>query len=334
MCEEQTTCSTVIEKIGYLFVLPVICLLGVCFNTIILMIFAQSSFRTQMTPSLVIYLTGLTITDLINSLIALPLGFIRCVHAPHSDVQYGYNLYEKYIWLSVGHMPITMSIWITLALTSERFLFLLNSGGEVTGQTVRKSGCCSGVALAGIIVTAIGFCIPLFFYYDPVTDNDSLQRSEFAKSLGYEIYSWIRVFIVQLIPIITVAALNFALIRIIKVSNEKLRYMVLPGAVVVKRIQSQNKTTIMLLSISSVFVLCNLLEPFSYVSVYTVIFGECSDKSMEFEIFRMFACIFQSVTYGSNFVSYCVFHNLFYSYVAQLFSRKSRRIECYPKNIR
>ena len=125
--------------------------------------------------------------------------------------------------------------------------------------------------------------------------------------------------------------MNIALVRIIRINNEKLRYMVLPGTVVVKRIQAQNKTTVMLLSISSVFVLCNLLEPFSYVSIYTAIFGECSDESTEFEIFRMFASIFQSMTYASNFVSYCLFHNLFLSYVGYLFTCRHQKIQCHPK---
>ena len=285
-----------------------------------------------MTPSLVIYLIGLTIADLINSSITLPLGFIRCVHTSNADIQkYGCNLYEKYIWLSLGHISITISIWITLVLTIQRFVYLFNTGGDVTGQSTRKSVHCTRCILAGIIITATCFCSPLFFYYDDVSGDESLQRSEFAKSTGYEEYSWIRVFIIQLIPIITVAVVNIALVRIIRINNEKLRYMVLPGTVVVKRIQAQNKTTVMLLSISSVFVLCNLLEPFSYVSIYTAIFGECSDESIEFEIFRMFASIFQTMTYASNFVSYCLFHNLFLSYVGYLFTCRHQKIQCHPK---
>ena len=110
---EQETCSTITEEIGYLFVIPTISLYGIVFNTIILIIFSKSSFRAQMTPSLVIYLIGLTIADLINSLITLPLGFIRCVHTSNPNIQYGYNLYEKFIWLSLGHITITISIWIT-----------------------------------------------------------------------------------------------------------------------------------------------------------------------------------------------------------------------------
>ena len=70
---EQEICSTVTEEIGYLLVIPTICLYGIVFNTIILISFSKSSFRVQMTPSLVIYLIGLTIADLINSLITLPL---------------------------------------------------------------------------------------------------------------------------------------------------------------------------------------------------------------------------------------------------------------------
>ena len=73
--EENSTCkyttfSSTTEQIGYLYIIPAICCLGICFNTLVLLVFHRSSFRKQMTPSLVIYLTGLTIADLFNALVA------------------------------------------------------------------------------------------------------------------------------------------------------------------------------------------------------------------------------------------------------------------------
>ena len=188
---EQETCSTITEEIGYLLVTPTICLYGIVFNTIILIIFSKSSFRAQMTPSLVMYPIGLTIADLMNSLITLPLGFIRYVPTSNPSIQCGYNLYEKYIdlWLSLGHITITISIWITLVLTIELFVYLFNTGGDVTGQSTRRSVHSTRCILAGIIITATCFCSPLFFYYDDVSGDESLQRSEFAKSTGYDVYS-------------------------------------------------------------------------------------------------------------------------------------------------
>ena len=97
--EEHRTCSSLTEEIGYLYVIPIICSFGICSNALVLVVFNKSSFRAQMTPSLVIYLTGLTIVDFFNAVVALPLGFVRCIDAPSTDIQHVINVYERYIWV-------------------------------------------------------------------------------------------------------------------------------------------------------------------------------------------------------------------------------------------
>ena len=64
-------------------------------------------------------------------------------------------------------------------------------------------------------------------------------------------------------------------------------------AVYARRIQAQNRMTVMLLSISTVFVLSNILEPFIHASIYSTLFGECSLESADYETFRMFGNLFE-----------------------------------------
>ena len=276
-CRNYPTCSSITEQIGYLYIIPAICCLGICFNTLVLLVFQRTSFRTQMTPSLMIYLTGLTIADLFNALVALPLGFVRCIDAPSPEVQHVFNFYERYLWVTIGNITMTTSIWITVIITTERFLFLYNNDGEITGQTMERSPSSAAWILTTVIILATLLCLPLFFYLGDISVDYPVEISDFARSAGYEVYSWIRMFIVQLIPITSVAGFNIALIRMIKVNKKNMRRMVLPFAVFAQRIQSQNKITVMMLSISSVFVLGNLLEPFTKVSIVTSMFGDCSD---------------------------------------------------------
>ena len=328
-CEDYiyTTCSSKTEQIGYLYIIPSICCLGICFNTLVLLVFHRFSFRTQMTPSLIIYLTGLTIADLFNTLVALPLGFVRCIDAPSPEVQHVFNFYERYLWVALGNITMTSSIWITLIITTERFLFLYSSGGEITGQSMGRSSSSAAWILTIVIILATLLCIPLFFYLGDISVDYPVEISDFARSTGYEVYSWIRMFIVQLIPITSVAALNIALIRIIKVNKKNMRHMVLPFAVFAQRIQSQNKITAMMLSISCVFVFGNLLEPFTKVSIVTSMFGECSTESSEYETFKMFSNMLLMVTYASNFVSYCLFHDVFLLHIKRLFGCKSGKVD-------
>ena len=56
-------------------------------------------------------------------------------------------------------------------------------------------------------------------------------------------------------------------------------------------------------------------------------FGECSIETAEYETFRMFGNLFETVSYASNFVAYCAFNPIFTQYVRHLFGCKPRKVE-------
>ena len=328
-CEEHEylVCSSVTEKIGYVVMIPIICSLGVCFNIIILCVFLKTSFRGQMTSSTLTYLTGLAIADLLTALLILPIGYVRCVNTSSWDIQYAFNFYEKYVYRPFANIFMTISVWTTLTITTERFLFLYNNGGEVSGQSMQRSGPTSRIIVTSLYLLAICFNIPLFLHYEDISGDHDVERSDFAKSVGYEVYSWIRMFVVKIIPIVSVSVLNIALVRLMRVNSKNLKVMIFPVAIFAKRVQAQNRITVMLLSISTVFVFSHLLEPFIHASIFSTIFGECSIETAEYETFRMFGNLFETVSYASNFVVYCIFNPTFIIFVKQLFGCKPRRVE-------
>ena len=126
---------------------------------------------------------------------------------------------------------MTTSIWITVTITIERFVFLYNSGGDITGRSTGRSSSSAGWILTGIVILATLLCIPLFFYLGNPYVDKPVEISDFARGRGYEAYSWIRMFAVHLIPIVIVGGLNIAFARIIKINNDNLKYTVLPVAV-------------------------------------------------------------------------------------------------------
>ena len=325
--DEHEVCTTVTEKIGYLGMIPIICGLGVCFNCIILCVFTKPAFRLQMTSSTLTYLTGLAIVDLLTALLILPIGFIRCIDTTSWHIQYAFNFYEKYIYRPFANIFMTSSVWTTLTITTERFIFLYNNGGEVSGQSMQRSVPTARIILILIYMLAICFSIPLFLYYDDISGDEVVGRSDFAKSVGYEVYSWIRMFIVKIVPIVSVAVLNVALVRLMRANSKNLKVMIFPMAIFARRVQAQNRMTIMLLSISTVFLFSHLLEPFIHASIFSTMFGECSIETPEYETFRMFGNLFETVSYASNFTAYCVFNPVFAMYVGQLFGCKPRKVE-------
>ena len=130
-------CSSIFEKIGYMGLLPVTCVLGVCFNVTILLIFLKPSFKSHMIPSTLIYLIGLAIADLHSSFLIAPLGFTRCIDPASSDIQFVNNIYEKYV-KNLGNIFTTAGILITLTITVERFIFVIKSKGDVPEPTTKR----------------------------------------------------------------------------------------------------------------------------------------------------------------------------------------------------
>ena len=310
-CPSVETCSTKVEEIGYIYVFTPVCAIGIVFNCLNLYVFSKSQFNTKMTSSILTYLTALALADLMSCITALPLAFIRCVDATTVDIQYFYNVYEKYIYYPFFSTFLTTGVWITLILTMDRFIFVTKINGEVSGQSSIRST--KGTMCISICTVAIAMCIfiPTFFFYDDITGDKELIESEFGESLGYEIYSWIRIFVTTVMPILVVTALNIALVRVTWISSKRCKVHVFPAALYTKRIKVQRKMTAMLLSISFTFVFCHSLEPLLNSRVYDTLFGPCSIGTSEFAQFRVIVLTLEMVSCASNFISYCIFNSHF-----------------------
>ncbi len=228
-CEPYELCSSLTEWIGYVYVIPAICAAGVCFNVVVLIIFLKPSFRSQMTSSTLTYLLGLAIADLLTALLILPLGFVRCIDATTTEIQFVFNFYEKYIHMPVANIFMTLSVWTTVTITTERFLFLHGNGGEVSGQSMSRSAASAKLIVLSLFVVAVGFNVPMFLYYDSFSGDEPVERSDFAKTAGFEVYFWIRMFVVKIIPIVIIIILNAALLRLMRRNSQG--FKVTTGAV-------------------------------------------------------------------------------------------------------
>ena len=322
--ENASVCSDYFVKIGYLYVFSLICTFGTIFNCLNLFVFSKSQFSSKMTSSILVYLTGLAMADLIACVVSIPLPFIRCVEAPTGDIKYFYNFYEKYIYHPFGNTFLTISVWITLIFTIDRYTFVTKNNGEVTGQSSVRSTTGAISICSCIVFIVICIFIPTLFFYEDVTSHGELTESEFGRSLGYEIYSWIRMFLAKTIPVLVVTALNIALIKATYIISKKIKVLVYPTVLYTKRVKAQQKMTVMLLSISFTFVFCHSLKPFLNSRVHNTLFGTCSTKTTAFGQFRVVVLSLEMVSCASNFISFCLFNPHFLSTLSNCCSNKVR----------
>ena len=305
-------CSTTIEFIFYIYIIPVICSLGIVFNVLVLLVFSRSNFQARIGSSTLTYLRGLAVADGMASFVSSPIGFLRCLDSRSAGQEYFWNWYDKYVFLPFANTFGTTSVWITVAVSLERCIFVSWNKVQVRHKAIFRTRT-ARLTLVLIFIGSLSISFPIFYYYEDLSsENNTLIISTFGKSVNYEIYTWIWMFMVKLVPIAVVIACNTILIRTTWAKNRRISIIMgLPSAFQTRRTLTQKRLTYMLLSISTVFVACNVAEPFAHTGVYKVLFGTCSIYYPDYYLLSMFTNMFEFIAYASNFVSYCVFHKHF-----------------------
>ena len=274
-CTIAEKCPTTIEFIGYSYILPSICGLGTLFNLINLIIFQRSSFKSKVASCIWVYLTGLAVADGFAALILLPIGPTRCRETENMAEENFWHVYEMIVFLPVGNTFAMASILITLIVAGERCIMVTKKVGVNTKEltclkTARK-------ILAVVFFVSFCFNIPFIFYYDhiPNMGDSELVLSSFALSIWFEVYSWIRLVLTRVLPLVLVTICNVIIVKITWRNNKRVSSIGgFQTALRDKRNDTQYKMTKMLLSITMVFLITKLLEPFIHPSIYTTVYLE------------------------------------------------------------
>ncbi len=295
------TCSSVASYIGYVYFNGIICFIAVIFNILNLAVLTRPGLHLSNT--LTIFLQFLAFTDMCASLISLPIGLFRCI-VTSSKTKYYMNIYEVYIYLPIVNLFGTSSAWLTVAVAGDRFVTVTWS----TFRIVSLKSVHAKLISVTIVIIAIVLNLPYYFYKRVTMDGQEL--TEFGNSAGMEIFTWIRMVLTKFLPIIVVSVLNILLLITVRRANLKARQLQ-TLELQKKRLHSQSKMTGMLLSITFVFLACNIVEPFSHSTIYETIFGECSSMTEQYATYRMITNLLEIVSYSSNFVSFCVFNKQF-----------------------
>ena len=300
-------CATTIEFFGYSYILPAICGLGTVFNITNLVIFQRPAFKGKILPCIFIYLTGLAVADGFAASILLPIGPIRCLKTKNVAEQNFWHAYEMLVFLPVGNSFAMASILITLIIATERCIVVTKK----TRAIVKEASCPRNARKLLFVVFIGSFCfnIPFLFYYDhlPTMENSDLILSSFARSVWFDVYSWIRLICVKLLPLILVAIFNVIVITVTWRNHRMVNSINgFQEFYKDKRNDTQHKMTMMLLSITMVFLITKVFEPFIHPSIYSSLFGPYSQYSESYNVFLMVANVAESISFASNFISYCV----------------------------
>lgn len=304
--ESEFNCSVIqgctsAEQIGYMFFYTPICITGIVCNIINVVVLTGTKFTLN--GSTFTYLTAMAVADLTTLSLASPIGFIRCFPPSHTWQHYFGQIYEIYIYVPFVNTFATASVWMTVAVSVERYFFVTKS-----------RGLCSRLHTKWVIlfigIASFLFHIP-YFFTRRVSDSGHKEYTDWAKSFGYNVYSWIRLFFVKLLPLFLAAVFNCLLIKIVWNANQKRKSLVYPTTVQIRRQRMQVRTTGMLITVSLVFLLCNIMEPFIHSGVYTSLFGRCSIYTETYALLRTVSNTLEMLSFATNFIVYCLFMKQF-----------------------
>ena len=140
------------ERIGYNYVMPLVCLAGIILNSLVVLVLSQKTFRA----STYSYLIALAVADVCTAVLTLPVGAVRSVTfvpvavltifwqhhrkfcqqravcnscrrcGPCIADENGYSrlFYEIYIYVPLTNTSENVSAWMTVVLALDRVLTL------------------------------------------------------------------------------------------------------------------------------------------------------------------------------------------------------------------
>lgn len=213
-------CTTMVQYIGYMYIITPMTIIGTMLNMINQIIFWK--YRNQ--GSTYFYLLSLAAIDMISLLLAIPIGPTRCIPPTHSWEVWARGIFEAYFYLGLGVIFDTMSIWCTMVMSVDRYIQV-----RATGRTVFIEGSRGPkVILATVVALSVAINAP-YFFIKTIDEDGTAADTDFSMTTGFQVYMWIRMSLVKILPVLTVAVANGLLIKVLVDINRRRKSMVFPN---------------------------------------------------------------------------------------------------------
>ena len=228
-------CTTQAQYIGYMYVITPLTIVGTLLNITNIKVFDK--YRNK--GSTYFYLFSLAIIDMICLLLAVPIGPTRCIPAMEEWEVWVRGVYEAYLYLALGVVFDTMSMWCTVVMSVDRYMQVRQTNSRGNGSLESKPQ--PKVILAVITLGSAAVNIP-YFFIRALDDSGNAVETEFSLTIGFFVYTWIRMGFVKIVPVVIIGVSNVLLIQVVVVVNRKRKSTVFPNCRQVKRQKMQVST--------------------------------------------------------------------------------------------
>ncbi|ELT90133.1 hypothetical protein CAPTEDRAFT_184919, partial [Capitella teleta] len=259
------------EDVGYVFILPAICVSGIVLNLL-----AAISFWKI--PSVVFryHLLFRSLMDMLTLLLVAPVGILRCsTCSDRSDDWTSFSeIYRHHIFLPLSNFTSTCSLWSTMLVSILRCCMLMG----VRIPTPSHRVCLGALAALSAILNS-----PYLFINHGHEDN-ILDFLGLLDEHQFQAFSWVRVSLAHFLPTVLVAVTNCILVHnIVKLRHNS----TFPSEDSARRQRHERTLTLMLICISVALLLAHVPAAFSCPGVFRSLFGECSVYDPAYRYFRL-----------------------------------------------
>ena len=284
------------------YVMPVLLLVTATFNAMVIAVLSRENMRTGSN----IILLAISISDTLTML--FPAPFFIYMYTLGNYVYHLNPPFMCYLWdittLTLPTMFHTFSIWLTLALATQRYIQICHTPlAQIYCTNFRV-----GTVVVILFILSAFYQLPLFFYVSHQTHSEiegclSCKADWAMSNDGTFIYLYFatRPFIVNLIPCAILVVLNILLFRTIRRAEmTRNRLMKSIKKKESRRSREKSNTTMMLIVIVTIFLLTEM--PLGIVNPMRVF--ELLNESNQI-IFNTITNFMILSTYPLNFGIYC-----------------------------
>ncbi|CAF1160801.1 unnamed protein product [Didymodactylos carnosus] len=290
---------------GYISFFIGIC--GIVGNIITIIVLCSKTMRTTPTN---IYLTALSASNIFYLLIFIPqqsLKYMLGYKMYLNDKPFPYELIIAQIPMTAISNTILLSlIFLTVAVSIDRLIFIKYPLKAARICTRRNTL----IVIFFIYAFSIIYCIPYWLeqYYD--SETQSCRLTPIGKKIYKYMHIYIYIPVVNLIPFVTLTAINCIIIKsLIEMNRKKLSL----GA----KKTTENHITTMLVTVIIVFVVCQ--SPTLVLNIWTAISYSTATNTKRFHILNAIVYLLTVVQSSTNFLLYCFFGQKFRNTLIAIF---------------
>jgi neuromedin U receptor 1 len=318
----------------YGYCVPFLFVITIIANVLVVVVLAKRHMRT---PTNVV-LMAMAISDMLTVL--FPAPWLLYMYTFGNHYKPFYPIAACYAWSmmneTIPNLFHTASIWLTLALAVQRYIYVCHAPVARTWCTMPRvlKGICYIYGVA-FLHQSTRFVDRVYVTTEIIWEGEvrHVCTVEYAHWVEYAVtldvyfncYFWFRVIFIHLIPCVSLILLNLLLFRAMRQAQLKRLQLFKDNkkSSECKKMRDSNSTTIMLIVVVTVFLLVEV--PLAVLTILHII----SSTLFEFldynvvNVCILFSNFFIIVSYPINFAIYCGMSRQFRETFKDLFIRGS-----------